>query len=716
MRQVLQQLGTGQTIIAEVPAPGASRGTLCITTRRSLISAGTERMLVDFGRASMINKARQQPEKVRQVLGKMRTDGVVTTIEAVRSKLDTALPLGYCNVGIVNAVGADVTGFSVGDRVVSNGQHAEVVAVPRNLCARIPDAVSDDDAAFTVLGAIGLQGIRLAAPTLGESFVVIGLGLIGLVTVQLLRANGCRVLGIDFDPTKTALARRFGAETVDLGQGEDPLVAAEAFSRGRGVDGVIITAATQSNDPVTQAARMSRKRGRIILVGVAGLELNRSDFYEKELTFQVSCSYGPGRYDPSYEQQGHDYPVGFVRWTEQRNFEAVLDMMASGVLQMGPLTTHRFGLDEAGKAYDLLATGSEPYLGILIEYPETPAGELPSRRVTLREVSTAHSPTEPSVAFIGSGNYASRVLAPAFAAAGARLQTAVSSGGVSAAELGRKLGFATASTDSAAAIADPAVNTVAIATRHDTHARFVRQALEAGKHVFVEKPLAITQAELDHVEAAWRANSDRLLMVGFNRRFAPHIAKMKSLLAGVGGPKTFIATVNAGAIPANHWTQDPTVGGGRIIGEGCHFIDLLRFLADAPIENWHVARLGGAGEGGVHDDKASITLSFADGSIGTIHYFANGNSAFPKERIEAFCGGRSLHLDNFRRLRGHGWSGFSKMDLWRQDKGQAACAAAFVNAIRTGAASPIAFSELMEVSRVTVAIGEAARLDRQSHG
>ncbi|MDO9489017.1 MAG: bi-domain-containing oxidoreductase [Sphingomonadaceae bacterium] len=716
MRQVLQQLGTGKTMLAEVPAPGAARGGLCITTRRSLISAGTERMLVDFGRASMINKARQQPEKVRQVLGKMATDGIMPTIDAVRSKLDTALPLGYCNVGVVNAVGADVTGFSVGDRVVSNGQHAEVVAVPRNLCAKIPDNVSDDNAAFTVLGAIGLQGVRLTAPTLGESIVVIGLGLIGLVTVQLLRANGCRVLGIDFDPAKTALARQFGAETVDLGKREDPLAAAEAFSRGRGVDGVIITAATQSNDPVTQAAQMSRKRGRIILVGVAGLQLNRADFYEKELSFQVSCSYGPGRYDPLYEQQGQDYPLGFVRWTEQRNFEAILDMMATGALDMAPLTTHRFALDDAGQAYDLLASGSEPYLGILIEYPDRPAEEAPARRVELKSLPAAGSPTEPSVAFIGSGNYASRVLAPGFAAAGARLQSVVSSGGVSAAELGRKLGFATASTDSAAAIADPAVNTVAIATRHDTHARFVQQALEAGKHVFVEKPLAITHAELDSVEAAAHAKPDRLLMVGFNRRFAPHIVKMKSLLSGVSGPKTFIVTVNAGAIPANHWTQDPAVGGGRIIGEGCHFIDLLRFLAGAPIEGWHVARIGGAGEGGVSDDKASITLSFADGSVGTIHYFANGNSGFPKERIEAFCAGRSLHLDNFRRLRGHGWSGFSKMDLWRQDKGQAACAAAFVNAIRGGTPSPIGFDELMEVSRVTVSIGEAARLDRQSQG
>ena len=716
MRQVLQQLGTGQTILADIPAPAAPRGGLCVTTRRSLISAGTERMLVEFGRASMIDKARQQPEKVRQALDKVRTDGLLTTIEAIRSKLDLALPLGYCNVGVVSAVGKDVAGFNVGDRVISNGQHAEVVAVPRNLCASIPDQVGDDAAAFTVLGSIGLQGVRLAAPTLGESFVVIGLGLIGLITVQLLRANGCRVLGIDLDAEKTRLAHGFGAATVNVGAGEDPLAAAEAFTRGRGVDGVLITAATQSNEPMTQAARMCRKRGRIVLVGVAGLQLDRSDFYEKELTFQVSCSYGPGRYDPSYEQQGHDYPLGFVRWTEQRNFEAVLDLMASGALDTAPLITHRFPLDNVAKAYDLLATGSERYLGILIEYPAVSPRQPHASRIVLNPVPAAPPALEPSLGFIGAGNYASRVLVPAFAASGARLYGIASNGGVTAAEIGRKHGLAVASTDSATLIADPAVNTVVIATRHDSHARFVIQALEAGKHVFVEKPLAITGEETDAIERAWHAARDRLLMVGFNRRFAPHVLRMKSLLDSVAAPKTFIVTVNAGAIPLSHWTQDPQVGGGRIIGEGCHFIDLLRFLAGAPIVGWQVLPMGGPDAGRVQDDKASFTLSFADGSLGTVHYFANGHSGFAKERIEAFCAGRSLHLDNFRGLRGYGWSGFHKLHLWRQDKGQAACAAAFVEAIRRGGPSPIPVEELLEVSRVTVAIGEAARLGRPPSG
>lgn len=668
-------------------------------------------MLVEFGRASMLSKVRQQPEKVRQVLDKVRTDGLLTTIEAVRSKLDMALPLGYCNVGVVNAAGAG-SGFAVGDRVVSNGQHAEVVAVPRNLCALIPDDVDDETAAFTVLGAIGLQGVRLAAPTLGESFVVIGLGLIGLITVQILRANGCRVLGIDFDPGKTALARQFGATTVELGQGEDPLAAAETFSRGLGVDGVLITAATQSNDPVTQAARMCRKRGRIVLIGVAGLQLNRADFFAKELSFQVSCSYGPGRYDPAYEDQGHDYPFGFVRWTERRNFEAVLDLMATGAIDLKPLISHRFDLDDVAKAYDMLATNTEPYLGILIRYPAA------ADAVLLRQVKLADAPplaaSEPSVAFVGAGNYASRTLAPAFVAAGARLYGVASSGGVTASQLGRQHRFAVASTDSSALIRDPLVNTVVVATQHDSHARFVQEALAAGKHVFVEKPLATTSEDIDAIEAAGRsepAAGRPLVMVGFNRRFAPHTVRMKALLDSVAGPKTLICTINAGAIPADHWTQDSKIGGGRIIGEGCHFIDLMRFLVGASIESWYVARIGGPG---VVDDKATITLTFADGSVGTLHYFANGHASFPKERIEAFCNGRSLHLDNFRRLQGHGWKGFDKLNLWRQDKGQAACVAAFAAAIRSGGPSPIPFEELLEVGRATIAIGEAARQNRRT--
>jgi predicted dehydrogenase/threonine dehydrogenase-like Zn-dependent dehydrogenase len=712
MRQVLQSLADGRTVVADVPAPSAPVGGLLIRTTRSLISAGTERMLVDFGRAGWLAKARQQPDKVLQILDKMRTDGLLPTVEAVRSKLDQPLTLGYCNVGRVVEVGAQVRGFAPDERVVSNGSHAELVAVARNLCARIPDSVSDDEAVFVVLGAIALQGVRLATPTLGERFVVTGLGLIGLITVQLLRANGCRVLGIDPEPAKAELARAFGADVVALDQGEDPITVAESFSSGDGVDGVLITASTRSNEPVSQGARMCRKRGRIVLVGVAGLELNRADFYQKELSFQVSCSYGPGRYDTEYEEKGIDYPLGFVRWTEQRNFEAVLEMIATGRLNVRPLITHRFAFDSAPEAYDLLTSGSQAYLGVLLEYPAAEGHALLARTVEL-DTATDRSTNGavPGLAFVGAGNYAGRVLIPAFAATGARLRGIASSGGVTAAHYGRKFGFARATTDADALIASEDVDAVVIATRHDSHAHFVIQALGAGKHVFVEKPLAISAAEIDAIEATWMASAPAgrrpQVMVGFNRRFAPHVIRMKRLLTAVREPKSFIVTVNAGFIAAAHWTQHPRVGGGRITGEACHFVDLLRFLCGHPIVDARVQTVGASGMSG--DDKAVITLAFADGSWGTIHYLANGHVGFPKERIEAFCAGRILQLDNFRRLRGYGWPGFRVMNLWRQDKGQNACAQAFVNAVTNGGGAPTPVEEIFEVSRIAVRLGEAAR-------
>lgn len=713
MKQVLQNLKDGSTEVAEVPCPRVGAGQLLIRTTRTLVSAGTERMLVDFGKAGFIDKARQQPDKVRMVLDKVRTDGLMPTIEAVRNKLDQPMPMGYCNVGEVVEVGAGVSGFAVGDRVASNGRHAEMVAVPVNLCARVPDAVSDEAAAFTVLGAIALQGIRLVQPTLGETVVVTGLGLIGLVTVQLLKAQGCRVLGLDFDSDKLALARRFGAEVVDLKSGADPVSAAMAYSRGRGVDAVIITASTQSNEPVHQAALMCRKRGRIVLVGVVGLELSRADFYEKELSFQVSCSYGPGRYDPSYEDKGQDYPLGFVRWTEQRNFEAVLDMLAESRLDVATLVSHRFDIQQAPQAYAVVG-GSEPSLGIVLSYAEpaalrtAAAADAPrARTVALPPPTTgtaAASEGAPRVSVIGAGNYAGAVLIPAFKAAGARLARIASAGGASSVHLGRKFGFAEATTDTAALLADAGADAVVVSTRHDTHADYVLRALAAGKHVFVEKPLALKQDDLVRIEAAAATAPTRLLMVGFNRRFAPQVVKMQQLLRSAPGPKTLLMTVNAGAIPAHHWTQDPAIGGGRLVGEGCHFVDLLRFLVGAPIESFQVTPMQSA-----TPDTVSVTLRFADGSLGTLLYLANGSKAFPKERLEVFAAGRVLQLDNFRRLSGFGWPGFSKMNLWRQDKGQAACAAAFVGAIQSGGASPIPLAELLEVGRVSIQIEEALR-------
>mgnify|MGYP000296170803 CR=1 FL=1 len=709
MIQILQNLKTGAIELANVPTPLCRPGHLLIATRRSLISAGTERMLVEFGQASLLAKARSQPEKVRQVLDKIRTDGLLPTLEAVFARLDQPLPLGYCNAGVVLEVGAGVTGFSVGDRVVSNGPHAEVVCVPKNLCARIPDGVSDDEAAFTVLAAVGLQGIRLTNPTLGEAVVVTGLGLLGLMTVQMLIANGCRVLGIDLDSHKCALARRFGAETADISAGVDPVAAALAFSHGRGVDAVLITASTRSSEPVHQAAQMCRKRGRIVLVGVTGLELNRADFYEKELTFQVSCSYGPGRYDPNYEERGHDYPYGFVRWTAQRNFQAVLDLMAGKKLDVELLISRRFPLDQAPEAYRLLLA-DRSLLGVLLTYPDT-VDLRPTLSVADRPspIPSRQSPTpNPVVGVIGAGNFASLVLLPALSKTSARLKTVASGNGITAAAAARKFGFQHATSDYLTILDDPEINIVFIATRHNTHARMAAEALQAGKHVFVEKPLALNHAELAHVRDAYERASGCHLMVGFNRRFSPLAFKMQALLAERSEPLSVIYTVNAGAVPVNHWTQDPEIGGGRIIGEGCHFIDLIRFLVGHPIVGVEARMMGAARGIVVRQDKMMILLEFADGSTGAVHYLANGNKSFPKERIEVFSEGRVLVLDNFQVLTGYGWKGFKRQRLWRQDKGHKAEVAAFIERVMDGGPPLIPWHELEEVTLATFAAVERA--------
>lgn len=713
MKQVFQSLSNGVTELIDVPCPKIKPGHLLIRTHATLVSAGTERMLVEFGKANLLMKARQQPERVLQVIEKIKTDGLLPTIDAVRAKLDQPLPLGYSNAGVVMDVGKGVEGFSVGDRVVSNGHHAEIVCIPKNLCVHIPNSVRDGDAAFTVVASIGLQGIRLASPTLGESFVVIGLGLIGLISAQLLRAHGCRVLGIDLSQDKLNVARQLGIDVVDLTTCNEPAAAGVNFSRGRGVDGVIITADTLSNEPVHQAAQMCRKRGRIILVGVTGLQLSRADFYEKELSFQVSCSYGPGRYDPLYEEKGIDYPLGYVRWTEQRNFEAVLDMMASGQLELEPLISHRFSLEQSLDAYRLLSS-SEKYLGIVLDYSDTKGQASRDNSIFLQNPDTNKNSRKPGrdipvVGVIGAGNFTTRFILPALKKTGVRLKNIASSGGSSSLYAGRKYGFEEATSDAGRIFSDEEISTIFITTRHDTHSRFVMGGLNAGKSVFVEKPLCLSIKELDEIVKTVENNGKSLIMVGYNRRFAPQIQKMKSLLDGYNRPKSFIVTVNAGEIPPDHWTQDPEVGGGRIVGEACHFIDLLRFLAGQPIISVQAVRMGSSGSEVIVEDKISITLSFMDGSFGTIHYFANGHKSFPKEKIEVFSGGRILSLDNFRVLRGYGWPGFTKMKLWRQDKGHSAGVEAFINAVKNNYSAPIPFSEIEEVMRVTIKVTEMVR-------
>jgi predicted dehydrogenase/threonine dehydrogenase-like Zn-dependent dehydrogenase len=716
MQQVVQSFRDGKTIVVDVPWPHLKPQHLLIGTRASLISAGTERMLLEFGKAGLLKKAYGQPAQVRRVLEKIRTDGLMPTLEAVRSKLDHPISMGYSNVGTVLEVGGGVSGFEKRDRVVSNGPHAEVVAVGKNLCNKIPANVPDEMAAFTVVGAIALEGIRRAAPTLGESVAVIGLGLVGLLTVQLLRAHGCRVIGIDLNHDRTALARQFGAETVDLSRGADPVRAAVSFSRGSGVDAVLIAAATKSEQPMRQAALMSRKRGRIVLIGDVGTRLSRSDFYEKELSFQVSCSYGPGRYDPHYEEQGHDYPLPYVRWTEQRNFAAVLEMMSEGRIDVGPLISHRFSLSRAVDAYELL-TSSEPSLGILLSYTQLPSrqDEDPCcRPANLRVVLPTAEKTNatPSVGFIGAGNFASRILIPAFQRAGARLHMVASTGGVTGWHAARKFEISQVTTDVKQVIESADVDVVVVATRHDTHAKFVCEALQAGKHVFVEKPLALNQWELDEIIGSYRAiqrtGRQPALMVGFNRRFAPQVRAIAQMLEEIDEPKSFIVTVNAGAIPANHWTQDPDIGGGRIIGEACHFIDLLRFLCGHRVTAVQATMIG-AGPGiAVREDKMSFTLQFADGSFGTVHYLANGSRAFPKERLDLFCGGRVIQLDNFRKLRAYGCRGIRGRSGWRQDKGYTAEVAAFLDAVKSAQPTPIPFEQSVETTRVSFDVLQAA--------
>ena len=661
-------------------------------------------MLVEFGKAGWVGKARQQPEKVRQVLDKVRTDGAVATYEAVRSKLQVPMPLGYSNAGVVTAIGEGVEGFQVGDRVVSNGPHAEWVCVPKNLCASIPDEVSFETAAFAVLGSIGLQGMRLAVPTFGERFVVFGLGVLGLIEVQLLRANGCRVLALDLNPERLAKARALGAEIVDLEGEADPVAAASRFSDGRGVDGAIITASSTSDEIVHQAAQMCRKRGRIVLVGVVGLQLRRADFYEKELSFQVSCSYGPGRYDDAYERLGHDYPLGFVRWTEQRNFEAVLQAMAQGSLRVEPLISHRYDFRDAPEAYSHLSADSGA-LGLILNYA-SPSGEAEDAQGTVsvrptRVPRPSHS-EELSVGFIGAGDYAHRVLMPAFQKAGCRLVTVASRRGLTAAIRGRIFGFEQASTDPQEVFNDPLIDVVVIATRHDTHADLVCRALKAGKHVFVEKPLALTNRELDEVLACYdNVGQGQVLTVGFNRRFSPHVKAIQARLEKLTGPKTLVATINAGAVPADHWAQTRDAGGGRIVGEGCHFVDLLRCLVGSKIERVQVAGMTTRRASSAPRDTATIVLEFEDGSVGTVHYFANGSKRFPKERVEVFSEGQVFQLDNFRTVRGWGNKRYPRFQTVRQDKGNQACVDAFVAALHEGREA-IPVTELVEVSRATI--------------
>ncbi|MBM4258953.1 MAG: zinc-binding dehydrogenase [Deltaproteobacteria bacterium] len=715
MRQLIQSVRTGETRVAELPAPQAQASTALIQTVVSLVSAGTERMVVEFANKGLVAKARSRPDLVRQVFDKAKREGILSTLEAVRNRLDQPMALGYSSAGTVLAVGRDMEDFAVGDRVACAGggyaSHAEVVNIPKNLLVKLPDPVDFEAAAFATLGAIALQGIRLAEVKLGEVVAVIGLGLLGQLTVQMLKAAGCIVVGMDIKSQRADLAQQFGADAVAI-TAEQCQAMCTRLSGGQGADAVLITADTKENAPVELAGDLARDKGVVVAVGAVGMTIPRKVYFEKELDFRISRSYGPGRYDAEYEEKGHDYPIGYVRWTENRNIQAFVRLLAEGKVNVKPLITHRIAIEQAPQAYDVvLGKTGEPFMGVLLTYPEQP--DL-ARRVVLRDtqpLSERHNPTADKVTIgvLGAGNYATATLLPAMQnLPGLTLAGVCTATGMTSRTVGEKFGFAFCTTAEEELFTNPEVNTIVITTRHHLHARQVVTALEAGKRVFCEKPLCLTAEELQTVAQAYAEQQNPFVMVGFNRRFAPMAQQLKSFVATLQEPLALHYRINAGYIPLEHWVHDPEQGGGRIIGEVCHFVDLLSFLSGSlPVQVYANALSNG---GRYCNDNVMITLTFANGSVGTITYVANGDKAFPKERVEVFGGDAVAVLDDFRSLElvRHGNRQVHKARL-RQDKGHRGEWEAIVAAIQKGAPEPIPFTESVVVTRATFAIVESLR-------
>ncbi|HYO90667.1 MAG TPA: bi-domain-containing oxidoreductase [Pyrinomonadaceae bacterium] len=709
MKQILQNNKTGRLEVVDVPPPVVQRGRVLVRTARSLISAGTERMTVDQGKKSLLERARENPELVKQVLERAKNEGVLNTFNAVRSKLGSFTALGYSASGVVVAVGDDVTEFRAGDRVACAGvgyaSHAEMLSVPKNLCVRLPGELGFDAGAFGTLGAIALQGVRLAEPTLGEAVVVIGLGLLGQLTVQLLKANGCRVFGIDLDAQKIELARSLGAEAGSLNDADAKRAVME-WSRGRGADAVLITAATSSNQPLELAGEISRLKGRVVAVGMVGLDIPRNLFFSRELSLRISMSYGPGRYDAEYEERGHDYPFAYVRWTEGRNIEAFLDLVSSGGVDVERLITHRFPVEDGEHAYRLISgETNEPYLGVLLEYDILRPVE---RRVEIAEKKGAASQNGVRIGMIGAGGYAQGMLLPHFQSAGVEFESIATATGLTARSIGEKYGFHHAVADASDILADKNVNLVVIATRHDSHAELAAQALKGGKHVFVEKPLAMNDEELEAVIQAAQS-SEGQLMVGFNRRFAPHARAAHDFFKERQNPLSISYRVNAGRIPLSHWIQDPQQGGRRIIGEVCHFIDFMHFLTGALTTRVYAEAVQGRNSEVPDEDNVFITVRLSDGSNGSIAYLSEGDKGLPKERVEIFGGGKSFVLDDFRAATLDRYGREEAMKLRGQDKGQRDYVALACAVVREGLGAPIALGDLATTTRATFRILESLR-------
>jgi predicted dehydrogenase/threonine dehydrogenase-like Zn-dependent dehydrogenase len=698
MKQLIQNYRSGSLEVSEVPCPAARESGVIVATQNSLISAGTERASAQVARKNLIGKAMARPDLVRKVAAQVGKKGVVETLSLVFNRLDAPVAPGYSCAGIAIEVGREVQGIKPGDRVACAGQnhasHAEVVFIPRNLCVKIPDGVSFEDASYVALGAIALQGVRQAEPNLGEVVAVIGLGLLGQLTVQMLVANGCIVVGADFDARKLELARQWGIVAVT----PDALAEAVAgASSGRGADAVIIAANSKEDGPVTSAAEIVRKRGRIVAVGAVGMNLPREPFYLKEIDFRLSTSYGPGRYDAQYEEGGVDYPLAYVRWTEQRNMEAFLALLQSGRVKAGALTTHRFPIERAEEAYELILQDTKPYLGVTLHYPRAP--QVRRARTVLLHRKVAVSPV--CLGIIGAGNHVNDALLPHLRKLrGVELRAVCTGTGMKARALGEKLGAAYCTTDPEAILSDPGINAVLIGTRHDSHARLVMQALQAGKHVFVEKPLCLTEDELTAVLDAYEraAGQGLRLMVGFNRRYSPHAIAIRQFFAGRSNPLVMSYRVNAGAIDAQHWVQSAAAGGGRIIGEACHFVDFMQFVAGSLVSAVNAVSID-RHESGVTSDQSIVTLEFADGSVGTLVYAAGGDGALPKERFEAFGNSKALVLDDFRRTEMFGQGRRRVFKTPRQDKGFAVEMAAFCGSISGGEPVLPTSAEIESVTR-----------------